>query len=125
MSTIYDTITINGTEFPRPVKFTPERQDIYAGEGETFDGSKYCDLVGWKYDDMTLEWAGLPQSKVSALVALSGSFPITFDDADGSFRTETARRISIVSMRHARIIGGESYYRNVSVKISFMTSHSI
>lgn len=119
---MYDTITLNGVEFPRPVSFKPQREDIYAAEITTFSGKTFKDRIGWKYSDLSLEWDFLPQSKVEALVNLSGAVNLTFDDATGS-HTETVARSSIVAMRHRYQIEGVYYWKNVSVKLEFMDAH--
>lgn len=115
----YDTITINNIDFPRPVNFLPMREDVYASEYRAMSGAVRADRVGWKYADMELKWDALPQDLVYALTTLVGSFNITFDDPQG-MRTTLARRMSTVAMRHRYQQDGVYYWKDVSVKISFL-----
>lgn len=119
--------------FPRPVNFAPMRENVYASEYTTMNGTYKADLIGWKYADMELTWEALRQSDVYNLVTMLGSdsglFKIVFDDADASYasqytlKKEDVRRISTVSMRHRYKQYGEYYFRNVSFKISFVKTH--
>lgn len=119
----YDTITINSVTYPRPVVFAPRREDVYAAEYTTMTGKTKADIVGWKYADIELKWDALSQTQVQSLTALSGTFTFAFDDPSGT-HSETVRRKSAVSMRHRYQQGGVYYWRDVSVKLSFINTNS-
>ena len=118
-----DTITIKGVHYPRPKDFAPTREDVYAAEYTTMSGSYRADRVGWKFSDIELKWDALPHSQVLELTKLSGTYQFTFDDPTG-FNYEQVRRISAVSMRHRYQINGVTYWKNVSVKFSFLDTHT-
>ena len=119
----YDTITINGVSYPRPVGFSPVREDVYASEYMTMTGTVKADRVGWRYSDIELKWEALPQSQVLSLTQLTDTFNFVFDDPEGS-HTEVVRRMSSVAMRHRFLLNGVYYWKNVSVKLSFINLHS-
>lgn len=118
----YDKIILDGAEFPRPVGFSPQREDVYAGEITTMTGKTLKDLVGWKYSDIDLSWSILPQEDVENLIKLSGEFYLDFDDAEGT-QSEKVSRESTVSMRHRYTINGKYYWKDVSIKIKFLDVH--
>lgn len=119
----YDFITINGTDFPRPVKFAPQREDVIVSKITTMTGKILGDRIGWKFSDLTLSWDMLPQSLVEELTSIQGTAIISFDDVDGEY-TEEANRQSVVQMRHRYTIGGVYYWKNVSVDFEFVNAHS-
>lgn len=116
-------ITINGTTYPRPVNFAPMRKDVYAAEYTTMSGSFRGDSIGWKYDDIELKWDALVHAQAQALANLPLTFTIVFDDPSGT-HTETVRRISSVATRYRYTQNNLHYWKNVSVKLSFVDMHS-
>lgn len=122
--TTLDFIKINGNSIPRPPQFSPQREDIYAGDYTTCTGKRIADRVGWRYSDMTLSWEALPQSAVDVLVGMSGTCTLEFDDSDGNIHEESVIRTSIVALRHKYLQGGVTIWKNVSVNISFIGSHT-
>ena len=121
-----DTITINSTSITRPPKFAPARVDVYKGEYTTCIGKTIADRVGWKYEDMTLEWDALPQSMVDALIQMDsgGVSTITFDSPSGATVTENIIRTSAVAMRHRQTISGVTYWKDVKLSIRFIDAHT-
>lgn len=119
-----DYIKINGTSIWRPPQFMPTRQDLYRGDYTTCTGKQIKDRIGWKYTDMTLTWDGLPQNMVDVLVGMTGACTLEFDDADGNLHEEQIVRDSLVALRHKYIQGGVTIWKNVSVKIVFIGSHT-
>ena len=117
-------IQINGQNILKPEMFNPERADIYAAEITTCTGDTIADLIGWKYADLTLAWDILPQSMIDILLDMSGASTITFDDMDGTTRTEQVVRAGIVSMRNRNTIRGEVWWKNVSVTLRFLEAHT-
>lgn len=124
MSIYLDFIRINNVQITRPPKFMPQREDIYKGNYTTCTGKKIADKVGWKFADMTLEWDALPQSMVSILCNMDGENTFRFDDLDGTEHIETVIRTSIVGLRHRYTQNGVTYWKDVSVSISFIGSHT-
>lgn len=121
-----DYITINGTQINKPPKFTPQKTDIFASEYTTCSGKTIADRIGWKYDDMTLEWDALPQSMVDVLVAMDagGVSTIVFDTMGGLTVQENIIRASTVALRHRQTISGVTYWKNVKVTIRFIDAHT-
>lgn len=124
MRTELDYIRINGEQIPRPPAFAPSHEDIYKGEYTTCTGKLIADRVGWKFADMTLEWGALPQSAVDVLVDMNGICTLEFDDLDGNIREESIVRTSAVALRHRYTQGGVVIWKNVSLDIKFIGSHT-
>lgn len=124
MMTELDFIIINGEQIRRPPNFSPAREDIYKGEYTTCTGKLIADRVGWKYSDMTLEWAALPQHMVDVLIGMNGVSTIVFDDLDGEIVEEEIVRTSAVALRHRFTHGGVTLWKDVKVKIKFIGSHT-
>ena len=119
-----DYIYFNTTDAIRkPEKFMPKREDVYKGEYTSCTGKLIADRIGWKYDDMTLEWDALSQSDVEILIGLTGIETLTFDDVDGN-HTENIIRASAVSLKNRNTINGVTYWRDVSVDIKFIDTHN-
>ena len=121
-----DYITINGTQINKPPKFAPARVDVYKGEYTTCTGKTIADRVGWKYEDMTLEWDALPQNMVDALIAMDagGVSTITFDSPSGATVTENIIRASAVAVRYRQTVGGVTYWKDVKLSIRFIDAHT-
>lgn len=123
MATI-DYIYFNTTDaLPKPVNFMPQREDVYRGEYTTCTGATIADKIGWKFSDITLEWGALTQSQIAILIGLDGVETLTFDDVDGN-HTENVIRKSAVSLRNRNTINGVTYWRDVSVTLSFLDVHN-
>lgn len=119
-----DYIIINGEQVTRPVKFIPQREDIIKGDYVSCTGKRFADRVGWRYADMTLSWTALPQSMVDVLVDMSGECTLVFDDLDGTVHTEKIIRTLVDGLRHRYTEDGETYWKDVSVSIQFISSHT-
>lgn len=119
-----NTIFINNVEIFRPNEFTPEREDVYAGEYMTCTGKTVADRIGWKYSDTTLEWDILSNSMMTTLLALPGSFDITFDDSDGS-HTETVIKTGFANTatRFTNDLG-QAIWKDVKLGIKFIDAHN-
>ena len=118
--TDYNYITVDGTQFPRPVDFAPRIVDLYAGELETMSGKKQKDKIGTRYGDITLAWDWLPEEKVMALCNIEGEVILIFDDPTGDTISQKIARKSVVQKRHRYTENGVAYWRGVSVEIEFM-----
>lgn len=121
--TALDYITIDGTQIYKPREFSPQIEDIYAGEYVTCTGKTVGDRIGWKWSDMTLQWDALPQDMVDVLVNMRGETELIFDSPLGT-ETETIIRDSAVQLRNRNTIRGQTIWRNVSVAIRFINAHS-
>lgn len=119
-----NTITINNVEIFRPNDFTPEREDVYAGEYTTCTGKTVADRIGWKFSDMTLEWEMLTADMMSTITSLPGSFDITFTDSDGS-HTETVIKTGFANTA-TRLTDNFNnvIWKNVKLNISFIDAHN-
>lgn len=118
-----DYIIINGTQIYKPPNFSPQIEDIYAGEYETCTGKRVGDRVGWRWSNITLTWDALPQEMVDVLVNMSGEGTMVFDAPQGTF-TEAVIRSSAVQLRNRNTIRGETWWRNVSVELRFINAHN-
>lgn len=118
-----DYIIINGEQITRPPKFIPAREDILRSY-ETCTGKRIADRVGWRYSDITLEWDALPQQMVDVLIDMDADSTIIFDDLDGEIVEEHIVRTSVVALRHRQTIDGVVWWKDVSVNISFIGSHT-
>ena len=119
-----NTITINNVEIFRPNDFTPEREDVYAGEYTTCTGKTVADRIGWKFSDMSLEWDMLTADMMSTITSLPGSFDITFTDSDGShtatvIKTGFANTATRLTDNFNNVI-----WKNVKLNISFIDAHN-
>ena len=86
---VFNTVTIDGTEIYRGNNFTLQREWIYAGEIVTCTGKVCADRVGWRYQNLTLEWDSLPQDQIAPLLALSGEeVDMTFSNEQNETVTE-------------------------------------
>lgn len=119
-----NTITINNVEIFRPNDFTPEREDVYAGEYTTCTGKTVADRIGWKFSDMSLEWDMLTADMMSTITSLPGSFDITFTDSDGS-HTETVIKTGFANTA-TRLTDNFNnvIWKNVKLNISFIDAHN-
>ena len=119
-----NTITINNVEIFRPNDFTPEREDVYAGDYTTCTGKTVADRIGWKFSDITLEWEMLTADMMSTITSLPGSFDITFTDSDGS-HTETVIKTGFANTA-TRLTDnfGNVIWRDVKLNISFIDAHN-
>lgn len=113
-------IMIDDQALPKPPEFSPQRQDIYAGEITTCTGKIIADRIGWKYADMTLSWPALTQAEVDILVGMSGPCTLKFHGLDGNLHVQTVVRTSVVGLRNRNTIGGTVYWRDVTVSIRFL-----
>lgn len=121
----FNTIAINGEDIIRPNGFSPQREDLYAGEIVTCIGNIEADLVGWKYADMTMQWDALPEDQLQTLLAMKGECTLEFDDADGESRFEKIVRTGAVSTatRHVRP-DGTPLWTDVNVEVRFINAHN-
>lgn len=121
---VEDYIYFNTTDAIRkPADFSPQREDVYAGEYTTCTGAIKADRIGWKYSDMTLHWDALSEDDVAILVALGAGDTLDFDDLDGTTASENIIRTSIVGLRHRYTINSKVWWKDVSVDVRFIDVH--
>ena len=122
---IYNTITIDGTEFPRPNDFEIQREDIYAGEYETCTGKIIADRIGWRFSETELTFDTLPDHLLQVLVGLSGEVTMGFTDSDGTSHQETIVRTSFVNTpTRYTFSDGTAIWKNISVQVRFINAHN-
>lgn len=119
-----NTIKIDNKDVFRPNDFTPEREDVYAGEYTTCTGKTVADRIGWKYSDMSLEWDMLTDGMMSDILSLPASFDITFDDSDGS-HTETVIKTGFANTatRFTNNLGNV-IWKDVKLGVRFINTHN-
>lgn len=105
----------------KPVNFTPQHEDVYAGEYTTCTGAIKADRIGWKYADLSLTWDALPQAEVDILLGIT-SGTLTFDDMDGT-HTENIIRTSVVGLKHRNTVRGTTWWRDVTMDVRFIDVH--
>lgn len=127
----FDTITITDSygsscTIRRPDNFSPTFEDVYSNEYVTMTGDVKADRIGWKFADMELKWAALSENEVlSLMTSIHGNvFTISVDTAYNRIFEEKARAISQTQIRHRYKQNGQYYWKDVSVKISFLKTHS-
>lgn len=120
---IFNTITIDGTEYPRPNGFAPEREDVYRGEYETCTGAIMADRIGWRYSDISLEWDMLTADQLAALTSISGAAILAFEDSDGA-HSETVIRTGFQNApTRITLSNGAAVWRNVKLGFKFIDVH--
>lgn len=121
---IFNTITIDGIEFPRPSNFQIQREDIYAGEYETCTGKIIGDRVGWRYSDATLSFDTLSDDLLQYLAGMNGEHTLVFADDDGT-HTETVIRTQFANTpTRFTWPNGTVMWKNVSVQLRFINAHN-
>lgn len=123
---VFNTITINDTEIYRGNSFTLQREWIYAGEIVTCTG-KYCaDVVGWRYQPITISWDNLPQVQLQALLSLSGeSVSMTFSDESNTSVTEQVIP-QVISSQATRLTdpNGNIAWTGIELELRFINAHN-
>ena len=121
---IYNTITIDNVEYPRPSDFELKREDVYSGEYETCTGKVIADRIGWRYSNITLKFDTLPNNKLQSLSAINSAVSFIFTDDDG-VHTESVIRMGFENTP-TRYTGpdGQSLWKNVAVTMRFLNAHN-
>lgn len=123
---IYNSITINGNTIYQGNDFTLSREYLYAGEIETCIGKRCADLVGWRYEDVTIEWDALPDSQLQDILSLTGAeVNFTFGDAEGNTVTEAVIPV-VIATTATRFTDpqGNSIWKDVGLKLQFINAHN-
>ena len=121
---MFKTIKIDNTSIYRPNDFSPNKTQVYKGEITTVTGKTIADLIGWKWDDLEMQWDALPQSQLKFIMSLSGEHTIEFEWADGKTYSEAFRPSSNVST-NTRVTypDGTEIWKDVKFSISFIDTH--
>lgn len=120
MIDIFNTITIGGTEYPRPSNIAYKREDIYAGEYTTCTGARRADYIGSRFSDIELTFDTLPGTLITALSQISGTTTLAFTDQDGTHTLTVMRKgFSDMPTRHT-MPDGTALWQNVTVIFSFV-----
>lgn len=122
--TLYNKITIDGTEVFRPNDFTLQRENVYAAEIETCTGKRIADLIGWRYSDLSLEFDWLPQAKLSALLDIQGEVSITFGNEIEETVTETVIvKTSAATVTRLTAPDGQVAWKGIQLEVQFINAH--
>lgn len=122
--TLFNTITVDGTEVFRPNDFTLQRENVYAAEIETCTGKRIADLIGWRYSDLTLNFDWLPQDKLSALLAIQGEVSMTFGNEIEETVTETVIvKTSAATVTRLTAPDGQVAWKGIQLEVQFINAH--
>lgn len=122
---VFNTITINDTEIFRGNDFTLQREWIYAAEIETCTGKRCADVVGWRYQDLTLSWDNLPQDQLQAILDLSGSeVDMTFSNEKNETVTEKVIP-TVTTSQVTRLTDpqGDIAWQGIGLTVKFINAH--
>ena len=122
--TLFNKITIDGTEVLRPNDFTLQRENVYAAEIETCTGKRIADLIGWRYSDLSLEFDWLPQEKLAALLAIQGEVSMTFGNEIEETVTETVIvKTSTATVTRLTAPDGQVAWKGINLEVQFINAH--
>lgn len=122
--TLFNTITIDGTQVFRPNEFTLQRENVYAAEIETCTGKRIADLIGWRYSDLSLEFDWLPQAKLSALLNIQGEVSMTFGNEIEETVTETVIvKTSTATVTRLTAPDGQVAWKGIQLEVQFINAH--
>lgn len=123
---IFNTITIDENEIFRGNNFTLERNWIYAAEIETCTGKRCADVIGWRYNDLTINWDNLPQDQLQVLLDLDGSeVDMTFSNEENQSVTETVIPL-VMTSQVTRLTdpNGDIAWTGIGLQIRFINAHN-
>lgn len=123
---IFNTITIDDNEIFRGNNFTLERNWIYAAEIETCTGKRCADVIGWRYNDLTINWDNLPQDQLQVLLDLDGSeVEMTFSNEENQSVTETVIPL-VMTSQVTRLTdpNGDIAWTGIGLQIRFINAHN-
>lgn len=123
---IFNTITIDENEIFRGNNFTLERNWIYAAEIETCTGKRCADVIGWRYNDLTINWDNLPQDQLQVLLDLDGSeVEMTFSNEENQSVTETVIPL-VMTSQVTRLTdpNGDIAWTGIGLQIRFINAHN-
>lgn len=123
---IFNTITIDENEIFRGNNFTLERNWIYAAEIETCTGKRCADVIGWRYNDLTINWDNLPQDQLQVLLNLDGSeVDMTFSNEENQSVTETVIPL-VMTSQVTRLTdpNGDIAWTGIGLQIRFINAHN-
>ena len=123
---IFNTITIDENEIFRGNNFTLERNWIYAAEIETCTGKRCADVIGWRYNDLTINWDNLPQDQLQVLLDLDGSeVDMTFSSEENQSVTETVIPL-VMTSQVTRLTdpNGDIAWTGIGLQIRFINAHN-
>ena len=122
--TLYNKITIDGTEVIRPNEFTLQRENVYSAEIETCTGKRIADLIGWRYADLTLNFDYLPQEQLSALLDIQGEVVMTFGNEVEETVTETVIvKTSTATVTRLTDQDGNVAWKGIQLEVQFINAH--
>lgn len=123
---IFNSISIAGNNIYRGNDFTLSREYLHAGAIETCTGKRCADLVGWRYQDLTIQWDTLPDAQLQNILALSGEqVQFTFTNEAGTTVTETVIP-TVITATVTRFTDdqGRVMWRGIGLQLQFINAHS-
>lgn len=123
---IFNTITIDNNEIYRGNDFTLSREYLYAGAIETCTGKRCADLVGWRYQDLTIQWDTLPDAQLQDVLSLSGDqVDMTFTDESGTTVTEAVIP-TVITSTVTRLTDpqGNIMWKGIGLQLQFIEAHN-
>ena len=123
---VFNTITIDGAEIYRGNEFTLQREYIYAGEIVTCTGKVCADVVGWRYQDLNLQWDNLPQAQLEAILNLSGhEVDMTFSNEKNETVTESViPKATTAQVTRLTDPSGDVAWSGIGLEIRFINAHN-
>lgn len=116
-------ILIDGVEFPCPLSLNMSKSANIVSEITTLSGSTIADVNGWRYDDITLKWDWIKNSKLQELLEATSTdtFNFTFKDVDtGTEKTIKAYRTNVSCIETANVDeSGEIVWRGIEIQLAF------
>lgn len=123
---IFNTISIDNTEIYRGNNFTLERNWIYAAEIETCTGKRCADVIGWRYNDLTINWDNLPQDQLQVLLDLDGSeVEMTFsNEANQSVTEAVIPLVTTAQITRLTDPQGNVAWSGIGLQVRFINAHN-
>ena len=123
---VFNTITIDNKTIYRGNDFTLSREFIRAGEIETCTGKRCADLVGWRYQDLTVQWDTLPDAQLKNILSLSGEqVNLTFTNEAGLSVTEMViPQVITATVTRFTDYQGNVMWRGIGLQLQFINAHN-
>lgn len=123
---VFNTITIDGNEIFKGNDFTLAREWIYAAEIVTCTGKVCADVVGWRYQNLDLEWDNLPQDQLQKILALDGTeVDMTFsNELNESVTEKVIPTVTTAQLTRLTDPHGDIAWSGVKLELRFINAHN-
>lgn len=123
---VFNTITIDENEIYRGNEFTLSREWIYAGEIVTCTGKVCADVIGWRYQDLSLEWDNLPQDQLQNILALDGTeVDMTFsNELNESVTEKVIPTVTTAQVTRLTDQYGDVAWSGIQLELRFINAHN-